>query len=219
MTVRKEINANKVIAICRKIYGEDLYKLAGALSRGGVRLMEITFDQADSDCISKTSEAIRMLADRFEGKVLAGAGTVLTAEQVKAARDAGGRYIISPNVDADVISYSKELGLASIPGAMTPSEILTAHKAGADFVKLFPSGTLGFQYIKDILAPISHVGLVATGGVTEDTLAGYLDLGFVGAGVSGRLADKKLIREGNFGEIENRARAFMSIVDKYNAKA
>ncbi len=219
MTVQKEIDQNKVIAICRRIYGEDLYRLADALGRGGIRLMEITFDQADPDCIAKTTQAIHMLADKFEDRLLAGAGTVLTKEQVKAALDAGAHYIISPNVDVEVISYSKELGLISIPGAMTPSEIITAHKAGADFVKLFPSGTLGFSYIKDILAPISHVRLVATGGVTEDTLSQYLDLGFAGAGVSGRLADRKLIKEGNFEEIENRARAFMSIVDKYTVKA
>jgi 2-dehydro-3-deoxyphosphogluconate aldolase/(4S)-4-hydroxy-2-oxoglutarate aldolase len=218
MNVSEDINKNKLIAICRKIYGDDLYKLADALSLGGVRLMEITFDQADPDNIAKTSEAIRMLTDKFDGKLLPGAGTVLSKKQVKAAFDAGARYIISPNVDVEVITYTKELGLFSIPGAMTPSEILTAHKTGADFVKLFPSGTLGFQYIKDILAPISHVKLVATGGVTEETLPQYLDLGFAGAGVSGRLIDKKLIKEGNFGEIENRARTFMSIVNKYNFK-
>jgi 2-dehydro-3-deoxyphosphogluconate aldolase/(4S)-4-hydroxy-2-oxoglutarate aldolase len=219
MNVREEINQNKVIAICRKIYGEDLYKLADALSLGGVRLMEITFDQADPDNIAKTSEAIHTLTDKFDGKLLPGAGTVLSKEQVKAALEAGARYIISPNVDVEIISYTKELGMLSIPGAMTPSEILTAYKAGADFIKLFPSGTLGFQYIKDILAPISHVKLVATGGVSEETLPQYLELGFAGAGVSGRLTDKKLIKEGNFKEFEIRARNFMSIVNKYSVKA
>jgi 2-dehydro-3-deoxyphosphogluconate aldolase/(4S)-4-hydroxy-2-oxoglutarate aldolase len=180
--------------------------------------MEITFDQANPDCIAKTSDAIRMLADKFEGKLLAGAGTVLSVKQVKAAFNAGAKYIISPNVDVEVITCAKRLGLLSIPGAMTPSEILTAHNAGADFVKLFPSGTLGFQYIKDILSPISHVRLVATGGVTEDTLSQYLDLGFAGAGVSGRLADRKLIGENNFSEIEKRARTFMDIANRYNQK-
>jgi 2-dehydro-3-deoxyphosphogluconate aldolase/(4S)-4-hydroxy-2-oxoglutarate aldolase len=218
MSAATEVRQNRIIAICRKIYGDDLYKLANALSRGGIRLMEITFDQADQDCVAKTSDAIRMLADKFEGKLLAGAGTVLSAKQVKAAFDAGAKYIISPNVDVEVISCAKRFGLLSIPGAMTPSEILTAHNAGADFVKLFPSGTLGFQYIKDILAPISHVRLVATGGVTEDTLPQYLDLGFAAAGVSGRLTDKKLIGENNFSEIEKRARTFMDIVSRYNQK-
>jgi 2-dehydro-3-deoxyphosphogluconate aldolase/(4S)-4-hydroxy-2-oxoglutarate aldolase len=216
MSTETEVKQNKVIVIARKIYGADLCKLADALCRGGIRLMEITFDQADPDCIEKTSGAIRMLTEKFEGKLLAGAGTVLSAKQVKAAFNAGAKYIISPNVDIEVITCTKRLGLLSIPGAMTPSEILTAHSAGADFVKLFPSGTLGFQYIKDILAPISHVRLVATGGVTEDTLPQYLDLGFAGAGVSGRLTDKKLIGDNNLAEIEKRARTFMNIASKYN---
>lgn len=176
--------------------------------------MEVTFDQSDSDCIKKTTEAIQSLIKQFGMSMEIGAGTVLTKEQVKAAKDAGARYIISPNVDVEIIKYTKELGLISIPGAMTPSEILTAHNAGADFVKLFPSGTLGFNYIKDILAPINHVKLIATGGVNEETLPEYLKLGFAGAGVSGRLSDKKLISEGNFAEFTRRAQAFSKVISE-----
>ena len=101
--------------------------------------------------------------------------------------------------------------MVSTPGAMTQSEIMDAHCAGADFVKLFPATTLGFTYIKDILAPISHVKLVATGGVTEENFGRYLDMGFAGAGISGRLADKKLMAEGNWAEITRRARTFAAI--------
>ena len=141
-----------------------------------------------------------------------GAGTVLTREQVKAAADAGACYIISPNTDADVITYTKELGLVSIPGAMTPSEIMNAHNLGADIVKLFPSGYLGFRYIRDILAPISHVKLCATGGVSEENWGEYLSLGFAGAGISGRLCDKKCIESGDFAEITRRAKVFSDMV-------
>ena len=209
------IQKHKVVAICRRLYGQDLLNLASALSQGGISMVEVTFDQSDSECTKKTTEAIHSLVKKFGSCMEIGAGTVLTKEQVRAAKDAGASYIISPNVDLEVITYTKELGLVSIPGAMTPSEILSAHKAGADFVKLFPSGTLGFNYIKDILAPISHVKLVATGGVTEETLSDYLKLGFAGAGVSGRLSDKKLIAEGNFEEITRRAQAFSKIVNEY----
>ena len=94
---------------------------------------------------------------------------------------------------------------------MTPSEIITAHNLGADIVKLFPSGYLGFRYIKDILAPISHVKLCATGGVNEENWGEYLDLGFAGAGISGRLCDKKCIAAGDFAEITRRAKVFMDI--------
>ena len=205
------ISENKVITICRRVYGEDLLKLADALYAGGIKMIEVTFDQADPDCVEKTSECIRSLCDRFGDRMMFGAGTVLTAEQVAAAAKAGARYIISPNVDADVIARTKELGLVSIPGAMTPSEILTAHKLGADIVKLFPAGYLGFGYIKDILGPISHVKLCATGGVTEENWGKYLEFGFAGAGISGRLCDKKCIAAGDFEEITRRAKVFMDI--------
>lgn len=205
------ISQNKVITICRRVYGEDLLKLADALYAGGIKMIEVTFDQADPDCIEKTGECIRTLCDRFGDKMMFGAGTVLNAEQVEAAAKAGARYIISPNVDADVIAKTKELGLVSMPGAMTPSEILTAHKLGADIVKLFPAGYLGFGYIKDILGPISHVKLCATGGVTEENWGKYLEFGFAGAGISGRLCDKKFIAAGDFEEITRRAKVFMDI--------
>jgi len=209
------IQKNKVITICRRLYGKDLFNLVSALNQGGMNMVEVTFDQSDSDCIKNTTEAIHMLVEKFGSKMAIGAGTVLTKEQVKAAKDAGGSYIISPNVDVEIIKYTKELGLVSMPGAMTPSEILTAHNAGADFVKLFPAGYLGFDYVKNIIAPISHVKLVATGGVTEENLLEYLKLGFAGAGVSGRLADKKLITAGNFEEITKRAQAFSKIAMAY----
>lgn len=211
MNTLEFIQKNKIITICRKVYGEDLLDLAAALCEGGVKLIEVTFDQADPDCIAKTGENIRRLCDHFGDKMMFGAGTVLTKEQAKTAADAGARYIISPNADPEVIKYTKELGLVSIPGAMTPSEIISAHNLGADIIKLFPAGYLGFGYIEDILGPISHVKLCATGGVTEENWGKYLDLGFVGAGISGRLCDKKCIETGNFAEITRRAKIFMDI--------
>ena len=211
MNTLEFIQNNKVITICRKVYDRDLLNLAAALYEGGVKLIEVTFDQSDPDCIMKTSKCIRQLCDHFGDKMMFGAGTVLTKEQVKVAADAGARYIISPNVDPEVIQYTKGLGLVSIPGAMTPSEIIGAHNLGADIVKLFPAGYLGFGYIKDILGPISHVKFCATGGVTEDTWGKYLDLGFVSGGISGRLCDKECIAAGDFAEITRRAKIFMEI--------
>lgn len=202
---------NKVIVIVRKVYGEDLKNLAAALYAGGVKMIECTFDQADPDCIGKTSEAIRFLNDTYKGEMRFGAGTVLTVEQVEAAKAAGAEYIISPNVNDDVIRRTKELGMVSMPGAMTPTEIMHAHDMGADLVKLFPAGYLGLSYVKDITAPISHVKLVATGGVREDNFADWLKAGLVGAGISGRLCDRKCIAEGNFAEITRRAREFNRI--------
>ncbi len=205
------IKKNKVITICRKVYGDDLKRLADALGAGGVKLMEVTFDQGDPRCMERTAEAIRMLCEGYGGGILPGAGTVLSPKQVQIAKQAGAAYIISPNTNLRVISETLKAGMVSIPGAMTPSEILTAHGAGAHLVKLFPAGSLGMKYIKDMLAPINHVGLVATGGVTEENWPEYRKLGFAGAGVSSRLCDKKLIAEGNFAEITRRADAFCRI--------
>ena len=209
------INEHKVIAIVRRLYGDNLLRLSDALVSGGVRLIECTFDQADPEHIRKTSEAVSALCARYGSALLAGAGTVLNEAQVDAAFSAGAKYIISPNTNERVIRRTKELGMVSIPGAMTPTEILAAHDAGADLVKLFPATTLGFKYIKDIQAPISHVRLVATGGVNEENFGQYLDVGFAGAGISGRLTDKQLIAEGNWDKLSRRAAAFAKIVEDH----
>ena len=206
----------KVVAIVRKIYGNDLVCLAHALCDGGIRMIECTFDQRDSECITRTSESIKLLSDEFGDEMCFGAGTVLTAEQVDAACAAGAKYIISPNVNEKVISRTKELRLVSIPGAMTPTEILAAHDMGADIVKLFPAATLGVQYAKDIMAPISHVKLMATGGVNENNFGQFMELGMIGAGVGGRLTDKSVIASGDFSVITERARAFSRVVEKYS---
>ena len=211
MDIVNYIEKNKIICICRRIYGEELRKLAQAMYDGGIRLMEVTFDQADPDCCQKTGQAIRMVDEEFGGRMQFGAGTVLTREQVDAARDAGAKYIISPNTDEEIIRYTKQLGLVSIPGAMTPSEILAAHDAGADFVKLFPTVYLGLPYLKDIQGPIKHVKLLGTGGLTEENLKDYLDMGMAGAGISGRLVDPELRKKNDYAALSRRAAAFMAI--------
>lgn len=214
MDVKELILRDKVIVIARRVYGDTLLKLAEAMCEGGIHLMELTFDQSDPDCVEKTAAGIARLKARFGDSMRFGAGTVLSPQQVLAAKEAGGEYIISPNTDLEVIRATKEQKLVSIPGAMTPSEILTAHNAGADFVKLFPAGYLGLPYLKDIRAPISHVKLLATGGVTEENFGAFLRTGAVGAGISGRLTDKSCIADGNFAELTARARAFRAIADE-----
>jgi len=202
----------KIIAIVRGTYGEDLRLLAHALFDGGIRFVEVTFDQKDPACIEKTSEAISMLCKEFSGQEFyVGAGTVLSKEQVKAAFNAGARYIVSPNTNREIIQYTKELKMVSIPGAMTPTEILFAHDCGAHIVKLFPVVSLGLNYVKDILAPISHVPIIATAGITEENFRDYLRLGIKGAGISGRLTDKNLIVSKKWAELTLRARAFVEI--------
>ncbi len=203
---------NKIVAIARGIYSQELENLAKALHAGGIRLMEVTFDQKDPDCLKKTACAIETI-----GKIMpcVGAGTVLTAEQLECAYKAGASFIVSPNSDSKIISKTKELGLLSMPGAVTPTEIMNAYNAGADIVKLFPSVSLGLSYIKDIITPLSHIPIFVNGGITEENFESVLKLGIKGAGISGRLTDKALIKEGNWEELENRARVFTEIAGRY----
>lgn len=211
----EQILKEKVIVIVRKTYGKSLLLLSEALLSGGLHFMEVTFDQSDPLCIEKTTEAIQMLNQAHTGCMTFGAGTVLTVEQVDAAASAGASFIISPNCNPAVIRRTKELGLLSIPGAMTPTEILAAHDCGADLVKLFPAASLGTAYIKDILAPISHVKMIATAGVTEENFGDFLSLGLAGAGIGGRLTDKNLIASADWAELSRRATAFLKIAQEY----
>lgn len=211
--VVKFIEDNKIIAICRGIYGDKLVQLVESLYKGGVKLVEVTFDQNDENCVKNTSEAISLLVSRFEGKVKIGAGTVITAEQVFAAKNAGAEYILSPNADVEIVRIANQVGLVTIPGAMTSTEIIAAHKAGADFVKLFPAGTLGLNYAKDLLGPINNVKFIATAGVTPENLGDFLALGFAGAGISNYLTNKKLINAGEFDTLTEHAKELVKIAN------
>lgn len=214
--MREEVIAKileeKIIAIVRGVGAEECMKVAQALYEGGIRLMEITFDQKNSASFQATAGAIRAIGEAYAGKMMVGAGTVTTTELVELAASAGAQYIISPDVNVDVIHRTRELGLVSLPGAMTPTEVMTAHLAGADFVKLFPAGNLGTSYVKAIRAPISHVKLLAVGGVNEDNVADFLHAGMVGAGVGGNLANKKWIEAGEYDKITQTARKLLDAV-------
>lgn len=215
MATVEYIKQHKLICICRKLYGEELLKLAKALYDGGIRLMEVTFDQADPDGTQKTAAAISDLVAAFGDTMHFGAGTVLTCAEVDEAARAGAKYIISPNTNVAVIEHTKKSGLLSVPGAMTPTEVVTAHEAGADFVKVFPAGFLGVSYFKDLSGPLNHINTIAAGGVTEENITHFLDVGVTGFGISGRLTEKRLIDTGNYAELTKRARAFSDKIATY----
>lgn len=205
------LRQDKLIAICRGAEGDTLLSLAAAICAGGIRFIEVTFQQERDDCADLARQNIKALCG-MPG-IIPGAGTVLSPDQVRAAYEAGAKYIVSPNTDPAVIAETKRLGLMSIPGALTPSEIMAAHNAGADLVKLFPTATMGLKYFKDLRAPLSHIGLVVTAGITPDNLGDYLKAGAFAAGISSPLCDKELISAGDFAEITRRARAFRSIAN------
>jgi len=208
------IKENKVIAIVRGIPSSKISSLAEAMVKGGIRCIEVTFDHSSEEGKAETLKSIEILNKNFQGEVLAGAGTVLTAEQVDQAVLAGAEYIISPNVNVDVIRRTKELGKISIPGALSPSEIVTAYEAGADIVKLFPAAVFGTAYFKAVKAPLKHIPMTAVGGISPDNIADFVNVGAIGAGVGGNLVSPKLVEEGRFDEITAIARSYMEALSK-----
>lgn len=203
-----------VVAICRKIYGDDLHFLAQALYYGGIRCMEVTFDQQESDPTGPTTAAIAQLRSAFPDMHF-GAGTVINEKQLTAAYGAGAEFIISPNTDTALIRRTRELGMLSMPGAMTPSEILSAWDAGANFVKIFPAANLGSAYIKAIRSPISHIPMMAVGGIGVENFAEFLKAGCCGAGIGGSLCSKKLIAERNAEALRENAAALVNIYREF----
>lgn len=137
-----------------------------------------------------------------------GAGTVLTKKQVYLTGAAGGKFIISPDTNPKIIKYTKKLGLVSIPGALTPSEISLSDRAGADFVKVFPINLFGPDYIKTIKAPLSHIKVLAVNGITSENVRQYLEAGAAGVGVGGGIVNKQLIAENDFDSISAAAKKY-----------
>ncbi|MBE7034170.1 MAG: bifunctional 4-hydroxy-2-oxoglutarate aldolase/2-dehydro-3-deoxy-phosphogluconate aldolase [Ruminococcaceae bacterium] len=204
----EQIEKNKVIVIVRGVEKEKLIPMCQAIYDGGLRLIECTYDASGKISDEEIAGNIKMLAEHFEGKMIVGAGTVLTEKQVELTKKAGGKFIISPDTNPDIIKKTKEEELVSIPGALTPSEITQANRSGADFVKIFPMDMMGVKYIKDLKAPLSHVKLLAVGGVTADNMKDYLDAGASGIGIGSGVVNKKLISENNFEEITKLARNY-----------
>lgn len=209
-TIIQKVLEKKVIAIVRGVYGEDCVNLANALHAGGVEMMEVTFDQSKPEAFSRTSDTIRQLARELEGKMIIGAGTVTSLQTLELARDAGAKFIVSPDTNTAVIKATIEAGMVSMPGAMTPTEIVTAHALGADFVKVFPTSGLGASYIKAVCAPLNHIRLLAVGGVSEKNVGEFLKAGCVGAGVGGNLVNKEWIKNGEFEKITALAKELMA---------
>ncbi|MBQ4110882.1 MAG: bifunctional 4-hydroxy-2-oxoglutarate aldolase/2-dehydro-3-deoxy-phosphogluconate aldolase [Clostridia bacterium] len=200
------ISKEKIIVIIRGLSEENVLKTTQAMYEGGIRLVEVTFNQ--SKPAEETAKIIEKLAKEFDGKVSIGAGTVVTEEQLIAAANAGAKYIISPNTDIGIIRKTKELGLVSLPGSLTPTEIVNAHNAGADFVKIFPVSSMSSDYIKNISAPLNHIKFLAVGGVDINNMESFFRQGACGIGIGGNIVNKKLIEAGEFDKITALAKEY-----------
>lgn len=206
------IDEGKVIAILRGIAPDDVLEVAQALFDGGIRAMELTFDRSGKIPEEVTCECIGRIAGMFEGRMAVGAGTVTTTKQVEMVHAVGGQFIVSPNTDVDVIRKTVELNMVSLPGALTPSEIMNAHNAGADYVKLFPATNMGTAYVKAIRSPISDIKLMAVGGINDENAADYVKAGCLGVGMGGNLVNAKCIANREFDKLTEMAKRIVAAV-------
>ena len=201
----KTVRDRRIVAIIRGFAPDVCLRLAEAYVEGGIGLVEVTFNQRAPETWKDTSAAIRAIRERFAGAVRVGAGTVLTEEQLGMCIDAGGEYMITPNVNVSRIRLC-----VAMPGAMTPSEAVDAWEAGASFVKIFPAGSLGPGYVKAICAPLSHIPFLAVGGISPDNVGDIIRAGCVGAGVGGNLTNKEWIASGAWDKIAETARLLVA---------
>jgi 2-dehydro-3-deoxyphosphogluconate aldolase/(4S)-4-hydroxy-2-oxoglutarate aldolase len=191
-----------IVAIIRTTTAEPVLQIAEALIKGGVTAIEVTLTTPNA------LAAITAIIDRFGEVVLVGVGSVLTVAQCRDAISAGARYVISPNLSESVIQTAGSLGAVSIPGAYTPSEIVHAAECGADLVKIFPATALGPGYLRDVLAPLPHLRLMPTGGVSVTNVGQWFAAGATCVGVGSSLVSQDVVNRGEWEVIAARATAF-----------
>ena len=195
-----------VVAIIRFDRSEELVEAARAIKAGGVDVIEFTMTTPNALSIIAAS------AEEFGEEVLLGAGTVLDPETARAAILSGARYIISPTLNPRVIELCHRYGVIVVPGAFTPTEILTAWELGADMVKVFPAAAVGPGYIKDILSPLPQVKLLPTGGVSLSNVAQFIKAGATAVAAGGSLVDKKAVAERDFARLTEMAGNFVKAI-------
>lgn len=211
----KAIKESRLVAILRGVPMEQVEGVVDALLRGGVRVLEFTYDQGGDP--EKTAQKIRYTAERFGGDVVVGCGTALTVSEVELAQQAGASLVVSPDTNVQVIRRTRELNMVSMPGALTPTEIVTAWNAGADIVKLFPAGELGLGYIKAVRAPLRHIPMSAVGGVKPENVAEFLNAGVCGFGVGGQLVLPDAVKRGDYEALAARAAQFTKAIADWEA--
>ena len=202
---------HKIVAVIRAENGDLLVDVAESLLAGGVEVMEVTFT------VPRATRVLEKVADRIGSRILLGAGTVLDTETCRTAILAGAEFIVSPAVNVDVIELCKRYSKPVMPGALTPTEVITAWQAGADIVKIFPSEITGPKYLKALHGPLPHIRLMPTGGVNLETAAEFLRCGACALGIGSSLVDPKVVASGDLKKIETLARQYVQIVKDFSA--
>jgi 2-dehydro-3-deoxyphosphogluconate aldolase/(4S)-4-hydroxy-2-oxoglutarate aldolase len=211
--VSSRLTAIGIIPVVRAESSEMGRRAVAAILKGGISVLEITMT---------VPGAVRMIEElraEIDPEVIIGAGTVLDAQTARACIEAGAQFIVSPALDLETVAFCGQQGVLVMPGVLTPTEVVTAWTAGADFVKVFPAGAVGgASYIKALKAPLPQIKLVPTGGVSLQTAAAFIKAGAEALGVGGDLVDVKALRERRDDLITERARLFVDIVRQARAK-
>jgi 2-dehydro-3-deoxyphosphogluconate aldolase/(4S)-4-hydroxy-2-oxoglutarate aldolase len=204
---KKTLEQAVLIPVLRAGSIQTGHALVNAMMAGGVTVVEVTMT------VPNALTLLRELKQRHGDSLLLGSGTVTDAAQAEATIDAGAEFVVSPSLHLDVVAKTKELGKISIPGALTPTEVITAWRAGADYVKIFPCSAMGgASYLKSLLAPFPELKLIPTGGVTLQTAADFLKAGARALGVGTDLVNTPAIAEGKPEIITNAARAYLEVI-------
>jgi 2-dehydro-3-deoxyphosphogluconate aldolase / (4S)-4-hydroxy-2-oxoglutarate aldolase len=205
--VAKRITEIGIVPVVRAASAKHAMLAADAVCDGGVPIVEITMT------VPGAIDVIAQLAKSIGSEVLIGAGTVLDAETAKGCIDAGAEFIVSPGFDLETVKFANRVGKLIMAGALTPTEVIAAWKAGSDFVKIFPCGTVGgAKYIKALKAPLPQVPMVPTGGVNLTTAADFIRAGAAALGVGGELVTASALESGNTAPIVEAARSLVAVV-------
>jgi len=202
-----------IVAVIRAESPSMLVDVAEALLAGGVEVMEVTFT------VPRVTEVLEKVTSKLGSRVLLGAGTVLDPETARVAILSGAEFIVAPSVNLEVIELCRRYSKPVMPGALTPTEVVTAWQAGADIVKIFPSELTGPKYLKALHGPLPHVRLMPTGGVNLDTAVDFLKAGACALGIGGSLVDQKAVAAGDLKKIETLARQYVEIVTRFRSSA
>ncbi len=206
MTALSQILDRKIVVILRGLPAKNVLPVAEALYAGGIRVLEVTLNSAEA------LPLIAQLREAFEGRMLIGAGTVLNKTDATNSIAAGAAFLVSPTLDTAVIKAANHAGVVSIPGAFTPTEILSAHNHGADIVKIFPSPDAG--YIKNILAPLNHIRVMPVGGIDVANIKSFAATGAVAFGIGSALVNNaSVINETYLAKLSQKARQLMNALN------
>lgn len=204
----REIESTGLVAIIRASGSDELVEVVHALRAGGVTCIEVTLTTPNA------LEVIRAARQAVGGAAAIGVGTVLDAESARAAILAGAQFVVAPITDLPTIATCRRYSVPVIPGAFTPTEIVRAWEAGADFVKVFPTSSVGAEYVKDIRGPLPHIKLVPTGGVNLDTVGDFIRAGAAALGVGSSLVSKDMLKKRDFAGLTRTAAAFLERIQQ-----